>query len=457
MKRKLTLNEELNRMKGLMSYENGQYKNPIISEQSNYEKIQMQQKIIDDNNYAIKQITEANRNGRAIYYVGDKTETVKVDIQPLNANFYNNMISLDRGLMDNTNQESVMVGIKSIIESITKQNLSDIKITIKGTASSAEASDKPDVRILEKDPTAKLDHRGSDYNGEDANNDYLAKERATSIAIKFKELLPDAEYVITSDPDAGGGAGEAGDEHRYINVIVEGVRTTEDKILSSTLKLKFTSTDGYYTVAEWNEKYKETGCQIKDVPDPNARENGKVQSLHTGARFLSVNTGTGGRTYNWMGDGFNWGGTVIDYTQDPESTSNKAMKFEIDKPCPRIDGITNISGNLNEGDKNIQYPLKTSGYFTNEEIKKIKDQLAQAVPMGNYDDGNIFTMIRRENIDLSNYSYESFMKFVNFCITKGIISEINVENLMNSGALFIEMKDGNKRVLSKREIEKVTP
>jgi len=33
MKRKLTLNEELNRLKGLMSYENGQYKNPIISEQ----------------------------------------------------------------------------------------------------------------------------------------------------------------------------------------------------------------------------------------------------------------------------------------------------------------------------------------------------------------------------------------------------------------------------------------
>ncbi len=33
MKRKLTLNEELNRIKGLMSYENGQYKNPIISEQ----------------------------------------------------------------------------------------------------------------------------------------------------------------------------------------------------------------------------------------------------------------------------------------------------------------------------------------------------------------------------------------------------------------------------------------
>ena len=33
MKRKLTINEELNRMKGLMSYENGQHKNPIISEQ----------------------------------------------------------------------------------------------------------------------------------------------------------------------------------------------------------------------------------------------------------------------------------------------------------------------------------------------------------------------------------------------------------------------------------------
>lgn len=33
MKRKLTINEELNRMKGLMSYDNGQYKNPIISEQ----------------------------------------------------------------------------------------------------------------------------------------------------------------------------------------------------------------------------------------------------------------------------------------------------------------------------------------------------------------------------------------------------------------------------------------
>ena len=33
MKRKFTINEELNRIKGLMSYENGQYKNPIISEQ----------------------------------------------------------------------------------------------------------------------------------------------------------------------------------------------------------------------------------------------------------------------------------------------------------------------------------------------------------------------------------------------------------------------------------------
>lgn len=33
MKKKLTLVEELHRMKGLMSYENGQYKNPIITEQ----------------------------------------------------------------------------------------------------------------------------------------------------------------------------------------------------------------------------------------------------------------------------------------------------------------------------------------------------------------------------------------------------------------------------------------
>ena len=38
MKRKLTINEELNRMKGLMSYENGQHKNPIISEQDDDEE-----------------------------------------------------------------------------------------------------------------------------------------------------------------------------------------------------------------------------------------------------------------------------------------------------------------------------------------------------------------------------------------------------------------------------------
>mgnify|MGYP003640249398 FL=1 len=38
MKRKLTINEELNRMKGLMSYENGQHKNPIISEQNDDEE-----------------------------------------------------------------------------------------------------------------------------------------------------------------------------------------------------------------------------------------------------------------------------------------------------------------------------------------------------------------------------------------------------------------------------------
>ena len=34
MKRKLTINEELNRMKGLMVYQNGEYKNPILKEQN---------------------------------------------------------------------------------------------------------------------------------------------------------------------------------------------------------------------------------------------------------------------------------------------------------------------------------------------------------------------------------------------------------------------------------------
>jgi len=75
MKRKLTINEELNRMKVLMSYENGQYKNPIISEQDNSNTKTLATVVFDDtfdNNYITPKATWEQKGDQVVQKIQDQ-------------------------------------------------------------------------------------------------------------------------------------------------------------------------------------------------------------------------------------------------------------------------------------------------------------------------------------------------------------------------------------------------
>lgn len=230
------LNEELNRMRRLMEFNIGEHSHEVLAEQKFKKSVISEQA----NSYAASQrefMRLSQKNFYHYFWVKPKSETVKIDVEDIKANFYNNMVTLEKGLMPQTPIESVRQQIQDIIKKIKEEGYdeSSLKINIIGTASSAPASEYADERLGDKVP---VDHRGTPYNGQDPNNDYLAKERAKSIYSVFKKLLPNAKYTVSSKIIEGG-AGEEGDPVRFIKLDITGSKKTGKEITSADSYLNF--------------------------------------------------------------------------------------------------------------------------------------------------------------------------------------------------------------------------
>lgn len=164
------------------------------------------------------------------FWVLPKYERTKLFDKNIDAPFWNNMVTLEKGLMNGP--DAVRQQIQDIITKINDKDVKpeNVEIKIIGTASGAGASSKPDVRLLKKfGKDYPLDHN---YGGGDPDNDYLARSRANSIEKEFKKYLPNAKYYpsewkIIGDTEET--AGSKGDPFRYIKVEVNGIVDTQDQ------------------------------------------------------------------------------------------------------------------------------------------------------------------------------------------------------------------------------------
>jgi hypothetical protein len=203
----------------------GRIDEQVSQSASNGLSMQEIQKIVATDSTNKGDLNTAQRLGQCVFIKSPKKETVTLDGYRINAQFYNNMVSLQRGLMPETPVSKIQEGIKNIIFDLKDNNLQNIEIEIIGTATSQYASMKPDKRLLDKDSNAKLDHPGGKpYNGGDPNNDYLAKQRANSILQVFKTLLPQAKFKVSSKVIEGGSMDDA---LRYVQLKIKGERTTD--------------------------------------------------------------------------------------------------------------------------------------------------------------------------------------------------------------------------------------
>jgi hypothetical protein len=282
MKRKLTLNEEISRMKRLMEFsvsehshdvlaEEKMVENYLISEQTKFvdvpedrynEKVRLSEqtnnsaamdytkKVFNQDSENRNKLQDAQKLGSCVFIKSPKIERETITLPPIRAQFYNNMVSLNKGLMPETPISSIQKQINVMTEQIDKSDLQDVTITIEGTATSAKALDQVDPRLVKLKPTiTKLDHPGGvSYGGQNPNNDYLAQQRGNSTMVLFKQIYPNAKYVVKSKIIEGG---FSDDEKRYINVLVDGIKKTKDIQIVNDIYL------------DWTVSYKEfTGTTV---------------------------------------------------------------------------------------------------------------------------------------------------------------------------------------------------
>ena len=270
MRRKGNLSEELFKMRKLMNFNPKDFKDNVTSYDRLMEEEMIKKHLLNEQTYIDKLqqgVDKANRqasqkqqdrtqstmsaiddvgsgyvtqqqNARRdcvknflnYFWVLPKYERTKLFDRNIEAPFWNNMVTLEKGLMNGP--DAVRQQIQGIINEIGKQGVKpeNVEIKIIGTASGAGASSKPDVRLLKKfGKDYPLDHN---YGGGDPDNDYLAQSRANSIESVFRKLLPKAKYYpsewkIIGTPEET--AGSKGDPFRYIKVEVNGIKDTQEQ------------------------------------------------------------------------------------------------------------------------------------------------------------------------------------------------------------------------------------
>lgn len=331
---------------------------------------------------------EAQKAFRHYFYILPKVTRTPVLEKDVEANFWNNMVTLEKGLMGDqpgydkyTSAEEVRQSISDIVKELKDRGIEEknIEIEIVGTASSADASDKPDKRLLKiKGNDYPLDHRNGDYGGQGANNEYLASERAKSIQLEFKKFLPnvpDKNFKVSHEI-VSGGAGAEGDPVRFVKVKISAIDETQDQEIKVDDYLEW---EYYYVEGEGFSSEEALQRHIGD-------ENVKTLS----------HTVTGGpyKTYSAkltisFGQNMNprYGGTFIKASADEDPGGKGVSDVTVYKhsyelgtnktPIKTMAILKNknswgdvVTKTLNSSNKLRQF-LWSAGYFTMDEVSNI--------------------------------------------------------------------------------------
>ena len=299
-------------------------------------------------------VSEAKKQARCVFYKTFKKTAASIPMQPINAQFYNNMVSLDKGILsigDVTKQ------VDKIIASIQEQGLSDVTITVEGTATNA----KPYMSGYDQNKRPMpLDHPGQPYGGVNiesdpqAGNEYLAQQRANSIISIFKQKLPDAKYIASSKILQGDFGADA---LRRINVTVAGQRKTNDPIVTGT------------PIAQWEVSYTEstatnTADTISKANTGGAYElNDRSKTYQARVSFkFGINKDSLNGHYNWSNK----------KGQGQENVPGDKTGTRINYPY-LVNGIdSNSTLGQQPGTPSWDFFLKSCGRFTAEQVKSLQ-------------------------------------------------------------------------------------
>jgi hypothetical protein len=331
---------------------------------------------------------DAERSGVVVFGKQTKTIDTPLETMKVDAKFYNNMVSIDKGLMSPSTKGNLEQEVNKIVATI-QNSLSDsdsIKIKITGTATSAA----PKMSGYYSNYTPMpLDHPGTPYDGIDvtkpenyyAGNEYLAKQRANSIMEFLKTKLEEAGITNvtyqTSSKVLQGGFNS--DDLRFINVDITGKQTTKEIVTKADIYLEFKVA---YETSEGMIAPQAIGAM-------NAQLGG---SSNTGIGYTSDDTPnkayscdiniTYGQTEPLGFEGTF--GAKDEAGTHGDSTSYPGANFIYD-----INGMTPMVGDSPQGlrgfaindyynNPQLDVFLRSCGRYTEEQVKKIMDDIYTA-------------------------------------------------------------------------------
>lgn len=358
-------------------------------------------------------LQKARYHGTNVFKLVFETTPLDIKIDPIRAEFYDNMVTLDKG-MKPENKEAILQEIAKVAEKlkgVTNYDPKSTVITITGTANNKAAT------MDAGGPEENLDHRGKAYGGEDPNNEYLARQRAISVKKAIEDQFDEGvEFRIESKV-----VPTEREQDKYIYVTASSKGDIKSKILTGQLELGITSNLQVKTGAEL--------AQSEGMPTPQ----GPIanEKFYYGRRTITIVPANGvakSYTLSWDGQGpiFDTGDAttpkkrVGGWKSGGADNKNRmgAEGTTVGDPLPN-------TGNAREA---IEEALKTSGAFTPQEAQQI---------LGKFTDGDDQFFNNPDNMRIET-STEGWKKFVT---TIGIGTSNPKPSLTvaeNSGAMIID-------------------
>jgi hypothetical protein len=333
-----------------------------------------------------KQIQEFNRRqGKVTYIQRAKTETTALKPMRIDAPFYNNMITIDRGLM--VTKENVETQVNELVDTIIKTpgiDRDSLAITVTGAATTARPNDAPDTRLKDKGVTT-VDHPGKHFGGIDvskpenynAGNQWLATQRAQAIinvlkpkleAAGFKNLkLKTAAIVLPGGP--------RDDDKRYLNVDVNIQQKTNQITTTADLLLNFAvsyETTSGRTIAGGVSKK-----QSIAAPDQQVGTSTEVSDGYRARISLTYGQSNPGFSFNYGYSAVDIASTAGDDTSYPGTPALAGSPFLINGKftATPIKSKGLILSATTDTSKLVMF-LSTCGRFTKNQINQIIKDLS---------------------------------------------------------------------------------
>ena len=314
-------------------------------------------------------------------------KVVNIPIPNISAQFYNNMVTLENGLMSPATKESIAAEIdKNLIEELQKNpdiDLTKLKLNVTGTASSAKPSMNADTRMP---AGTKLDHPDTAaYGGIDvtkpenylAGNQYLAKKRAEAISALIKERFIAASLTTPTLTTTAKVLEGNADALRYLEVTATANSKTDNITEKWNTFLTFNA----------NVQYKDakTPAQaVSDIEDTLTGGSEQYANIKSYRASISIHYGAP------KGESISWTGTynAVDDAKaegHPESYAGFSTASTRTSGDGWVQGSPELAINkMNSGKgsnaltgaiPSIGDFLSSCGHFTSERAKEIEDNL----------------------------------------------------------------------------------